>query len=136
MSLALGQLPSACCPPRPFTATTKHSQASRPHPQAGTVSSFSEGRKGSPEPPQARESCLVGIPNVAMPDGWHPGVWGGRKGLEAHGALLPSGHKCLLPPPLPTQPQPVLWTTLTNASALAGPTAAFAPAAWPRPPVL
>lgn len=65
MSLALGQLPSACCPPRPFTATTKHSQASRPHPQAGTVSSFSEGRKGSPEPPQARESCLVGIPNVA-----------------------------------------------------------------------
>lgn len=52
------------------------------------------------------------------------------------GPLLPSGHKCLLPPPLPTQPQPVPRTTLTNASALAGPTAAFAPVAWPRPPVL
>lgn len=50
--------------------------------------------------------------------------------------LLPSGHKRLLPPPLPTQPQLVPWTMLTNDSALAGPTAAFAPVAWPRPPVL
>lgn len=49
--------------------------------------------KDSPEPPQARESCLGDSPTWERPDGWHTGVWEKGRGPEAREAATAVGTR-------------------------------------------